>query len=116
MRTVAPRVVREATWLPFQPEVLNPCCWLELIRLGLGGAVGLWAELAMGREVIRAPPCIFIPLVIMYREYTVALDECLCGLWLGGVVVERAHGLHVRDHVQPARRGRRAVRRGRGPP
>ena len=44
MRIVAPRMVKHPTWLPFQREALYPSGWLELIRLGLGGAIGLWAE------------------------------------------------------------------------
>jgi MATE family multidrug resistance protein len=44
MRIVAPRVVRHPTWLPLQREALHPASWIELIRLGMGGAVGLWAE------------------------------------------------------------------------
>ena len=44
MRILAPRMVEQPTWLSFQLEALRPRAWLELLRLGLGAAVGWWAE------------------------------------------------------------------------
>ena len=45
-------MVKHPTWLPFQREALYPSGWLELIRLGLGGAIGLWAEWWSGEVMI----------------------------------------------------------------
>jgi Na+-driven multidrug efflux pump len=44
MRIVAPRMITEKTWLPLQMEALDPRGWVELLRLGIGAAVGWWAE------------------------------------------------------------------------
>lgn len=42
LRIVAPRVIKHPTWIPWSVAALQG--WWELIRLGVGGAVGLWAE------------------------------------------------------------------------
>jgi MATE family multidrug resistance protein len=42
LRIVAPRVVKHPSWIPWSMEAMHG--WWELFKLGIGGAVGLWAE------------------------------------------------------------------------
>ena len=39
---IAPRVLKHPTWIPWSADAFKG--WWELIKLGVGGAIGLWAE------------------------------------------------------------------------